>query len=310
MKACWWRTLGRRPRPLLRARRCLSRDLAAWVGLCASRRALAQQAARRGIGIDAQALAQKLPVDRKSFKLHERCARFISRHRLRRGVLVGSFEPPASTSVLPVLRDWSQVHQLPKTEPRRAVATDALSFPLTAALALSVAEVAILPGGTLFLLLLGPELGSELRAEAKWFQMLHYARDTTGQSLRSAHIAFVGPRVPERLHSCTKQLTDNFGRKLLLTFARGVYHAPDIRQSLAKHGTPHLAVAFNSGLAEHACPSLSRAIIGPRLNLMLVLFVFAFATRQYGLLDTIHLAPCCHISTSYFQGACTEQILF
>ena len=57
----------------------------AWIELGASRRALGQRCEAAGMDWEAQAAAQNLPIDQRSFRLHLRCRQFIGKHGLRRG---------------------------------------------------------------------------------------------------------------------------------------------------------------------------------------------------------------------------------
>ena len=226
------------------------------------RRALAQQYEARGVGWEAQAVAESLPIDRAGLTLHTRCSRFIARHRLRRGEPIWASDMAAGGAASGALeRGWAALGAatgMQAAPTHRAVVTDALSFPLTAALGLRLAGVVPPAGEAVSLLLLGVEPGSELSGLAKWFELLTPLRDAAGASVRHGRLLFVGPLVPTRLHGSAQRLTDGDGRTLELSFLRGAYHAPAVQARLPP-APPHAACAFNSGLAEHVAdwaPSL------------------------------------------------------
>ena len=77
----------------------------------------------------------------------------------------------------------------------RTVASDSLSFPLTAAHACRLAGVRADRSGHLSLLILGAE-ASELSCVEKWSELLH---GSFGLSATTLYLLFVGPRVPKRL---------------------------------------------------------------------------------------------------------------
>ena len=148
---------------------------------------------------------------------------------------------------------------MPADAALRTVASDALSFPLTAAFAARLANVtADASTGRLTLLVLGAE-ASELSGLSKWQELLS---DSHGLGATSATILFVGPRVPKSLDGQSKvvqppqppsgsksQLAR--GGELRLSFVRGFWH--HVRHRIAAElQRPQLALAFNSGLAEHA----------------------------------------------------------
>lgn len=121
----------------------LERDVSAWEGLCGQRRALAEAAAARGESWEQQAHAQGLPISRAALVLHRRCARAIHTHGCEQGVAIGL--DPMLRAMVSLRRSkgefrtaeaysgWSDVPGLPTAPGLRAIATDALSFPLTAA---------------------------------------------------------------------------------------------------------------------------------------------------------------------------------
>ncbi|KAL1507692.1 hypothetical protein AB1Y20_007305 [Prymnesium parvum] len=233
-----WRCLRRliSQRARRAARRALDSDLAAWVDLCAQRRALARRDALRSLRWEDQAAEQRLPVDRRSLALHRRCRAFIRAHRLRRGDYI---HPSGGGPASP--RGWAAA-ALPAARAHRAVATDALSFPLSAALAL--ARLGAARRAPLTLLVLGAEPGAELRGRGKWLELLRCGA-------REARVLFVGPRVPRRLDGTAERRVDGAGRRVELSFARGAYHDARLRARVDAFGAAQLAVAFNSGLAEH-----------------------------------------------------------
>jgi hypothetical protein len=132
----------------------LQRDVAAWEGLCSQRRALAEAADARGESWEQQARAQRLPVSSAGLKLHRRCARAIGKYGCEQGVAIG-LEPMLRAMYARRARRgfrtadaytrWEDVPGLPATPGLRGVATDALSFPLTAALLAEHAGSAPLP---------------------------------------------------------------------------------------------------------------------------------------------------------------------
>jgi len=264
--------------------RSLARDLEEWVGLCAQRRALAERAAAEGQAWEAQAEAQKLPIDWGGLKLHRACAAEIQEHGLQRGAPVGL---EATLSALCARRaaatgapTRAKLRREERAAPPRrwrevalggsaleAVATDALSFPLSGAL---LAYLAGVDGAeTLTVHILGPEPAAELRCRRKWLAML-----AALPHVRSLRLLFCGPRVPARLDGVAEELVlteasggggagsggggRGAGGRLSLAFLRGDYHHRR-PEAPAKFGQEQLAIAFHPGLAEHAAdwaPSL------------------------------------------------------
>jgi hypothetical protein len=120
----------------------LQEDVAAWEGLCGQRRLLAEAAAARGESWEQQARAQGLPISRAGLALHRRCARAIHTHGCEQGVAVqlektlrgmALRRAKGGFSTAEVYAGWEDVPGLPAAPGLRGVATDALSFPLTAA---------------------------------------------------------------------------------------------------------------------------------------------------------------------------------
>ena len=156
--------------------------------------------------------------------------------------------------------------EMPRGRAMRAIASDALSFPLTVAHAAHLAGVTADATGRLSLLILGPERGAELSGRSKWAELL----DGHGLGAREVCACFVGPRVPASLDGrCTLQRTS--AGTLRFAFLRGVWHDAAVRaRAPATHRAPQLALAFNSGLAEHApgwLPTLRQLYWGSALPL-------------------------------------------
>ena len=158
----YWKVRRRRAaisftRYFKRERRQLARDLQEWQALGARQTALVEAADGRGEAWEAQAQAQGVEFDAASVALHEQCAAYIAQHGVRRG------RPPWMRRVaLPEpVTSWAayaQAAQQPADAVLRAVASDSLSFPLTAAYACHLAGVRANPRtGQLSLLILGPE---------------------------------------------------------------------------------------------------------------------------------------------------------
>ena len=229
-----------------RKQKQLAQDLAAWQDLAARRRALAQAAAERGESWESQAAAQGLPIDEQAFALHRRCAALIADQGLRRGV-------PAWTrkvSIEPISgwHAYEQAAQMPKGSALRAVVSDSLSFPLTAAHAAHIAGVTADAHGRLSLLVLGPEVGSELSGRSKWAELL----DGHGLGATELCVCFCGPRVPTSLDGAERRVRIPSG-VLRFAFLRGVWHDPRVQARVPLvHSAPQLALAFNSGLADYA----------------------------------------------------------
>ena len=211
----WWRRAlaGR----LDVAARALKRDLADWLNLSHQRRELAEQSEAAGLTWVAQAERQGLPIDGRGLKLHMRCAAFIAKHKVRRGVATWHSDGLNCADVPDSWDDFAASRRVPRGVARRAVISDALSFPLTAALALRVANVVderSVPA-ELSLLVLGAEAGAELGGWSKWFELLWVTGST------DATLTFVGPRVPKALDGTRRVLTETGGRRLRLLFVRG-----------------------------------------------------------------------------------------
>ena len=189
------------------AARALDADLAEWTALCAERRELADAAEARGLSWEAQAEAQGLPMDEAALRLHQRCARLITRAALRPGVPPWQ---PAAPYAMPA--DWAAFAEatgmpgglegapwniggggessgasrviVSSLEGRalRALVTDALSPALTAVHALRLARRrgggggggggGEPPRGELRLVVLGAEGGAELSGRTKWLELL------------------------------------------------------------------------------------------------------------------------------------------
>jgi hypothetical protein len=137
---------------------------------------------------------------------------------------------------------WRHLESFP-TGVRGRLATDALSFPLTAAWLTRRARLADVR--VLSLVVLGAEvgeLGARSSDRAKWLSLLCCL-----PAVGELHVRFVGPGVPQRLDGLREELRDNVGRKLFLLFETGRYH--DVPRT---DPAPQLAIAFNAGLADFA----------------------------------------------------------
>jgi hypothetical protein len=226
----------------------LTHDLVQWLQLGDQRRALAVAAEQHGDDWEAQARAQNLPIDRRGLALHERCSAYIAKYSLKRG------HSPWMRSRLdvPPTNGWDEyaiASGMPSTSAAlRAIISDSLSFPLTAAYAARLAGVAADHQGRLSLLVLGAEVGSELGGLGKWAELLGSAH---GLGVRELSVLFVGPRVPTRLDGSSRRLRMEHG-ELRLAFVRGAWHSVAHRLPPGFSGPPQMAMAFNSGLAEHA----------------------------------------------------------
>lgn len=247
----WWRTISKRPRPALRARRALASDLASWIELSKRRRALALFNERRGVDWERQAMEQNLPINRTGLSLHQRCRNYISRHRLGRGDITWSSSREVADLAELSWNAFAKATNMPHNAAHRALITDSLSFPLTAAFALRQTRGLSAAGQTVSLLVLGAERDSELAGLSKWFELLKSLHNVEGKSVRHGRIVFVGPGVPADLHAITHRLEDGNGLTLELTYACGPFHQPKVQELIARHSSFHLALAYNSGLAEH-----------------------------------------------------------
>jgi hypothetical protein len=209
------------------------------------------------MGWKQQALTQGLPIDRKGHALHVRCARYIQRRQLRRGEPIWQSKPVDDDSAahLTSWESFARVAHLPVEASQRAVITDALSFPLTAALALKLVGIG---SCELSVLILGAE-EAELAGLTKWFELLH------ALGSKSARLLFVGPLVPRKLDATSERILGPEGRVLHVHHARGHFHDVSVQARVpSEHMAPQLALACNSGLAEHVrdwAPTL-RALIG------------------------------------------------
>ena len=244
-------------------RRELADDLRKWINASATRRQLAAVAAERGESVEAQAAALGLPFDKRMHARHRDCAQYIAKGGLRRGV------PPwmRESHVGPVgsWREYELASGMPGGATQRAVISDSLSFPLTAAHALRLAGVSAIDG-RLSLLVLGPEIGAELSGRLKWGELLGEAH---GLGARELWVCFCGPLVPRALDGVTRRLRTRTG-DLHFAFFRGMWHDAHVR--LHTHPAPQIALAFNSGLAEHAqgwLPTLRRLFWARRVPLAL-----------------------------------------
>lgn len=226
----------------------LESDLKEWHAMVSQRRALADAAAERGDSWEAQAAAEALPVDARASKLHRACAALIAEHDVRRGFPVWTRQV---AGIGPV-DDWcsfERAAQVPSGVAFRALVSDSLSFPLTAAYAARTAGVAAEPSsGRLSLVVLGPEVGSELSGRSKWAELL----GAHGLGARELCVLFCGPRVPKSL-SGTEQTQEHRDGLLRFGFVRGAWHEPEVQARVpAGHRAPQLALAFNSGLCDFA----------------------------------------------------------
>jgi hypothetical protein len=242
----WVRRQRMKRRRLVAQRGTLDSDLQEWVELTFQRKMLASAAEANDQSWEEQALAQKLPVDKAGHARHMQCTEFIATHGLRRGVC-----PWSRTARIEAVENWEEYERLaglPKGETLRMVYSDALSFPLTAALAARTAGIAAAPNGQLSLVVLGPE-GAELAGRKKWAELLN----GHGLNVHNLFVSFVGPEVPKRLDGTSLHARTEAGGEMHFLFLRGLWHDPKVQLRLTEaHATPQLALAFNSGFAEHA----------------------------------------------------------
>ena len=243
----------------------LSRDLQNWRALVRERRALAEASA--GLTWEEQAAAERLPVDLDGLALHRACGRLIAKRGLRRGETPGGWRPPRH-ALCPLPRSWRSLAAaaaMPGGNARRALITDALSFPLTALHALRLQYGAEIQAhdGYLSITILGAEVGAELAGCQKWLVLLRAL-----PAARAVRLLFVGPRVPARLAGQRRRL--HLGRrKLELRFLRGVYHDVCHHALALEEPPPALAIAYNSGVADFAsswAPTV-RALLAARVPL-------------------------------------------
>ena len=248
-----------------RQRRRLQHDLQSWRALVRERRALAEASA--GLTWEEQAAAQQLPVDFDGLALHRACGRLIAKRGLRRGESPGGWRPPRR-ALCPLPRSWRSLAAaaaMPGGNARRALITDALSFPLTALHALRLQYGAEIQhhDGYVSIIVLGAEVGAELAGCQKWLVLLRAL-----PAARAVRLLFVGPRVPARLAGQRRRL--RLGRrKLELRFLRGVYHDVCHHALALEEPPPALAIAYNSGIADFA-PSWAptvRALLAARVPL-------------------------------------------
>ena len=286
-----------RQQNIIRANRAeLRKDLAQWLSLGTYRAKLAHNAAEAGRSWEEQAKLEQLPIDTKGHALHLKCLAYIEKHGLQRGqspwlrshqLSVPRKDAPATLH----LKDWPayvRAADVPDGAALRAIISESLSFPLTAALAARLACVTADPiSGCLSLLVLGAEMGAELSGLEKWAELLG---DSHGLGdVRSLHVLFCGPKIPAKLDGETRHFRAATGELLTCAFARGAWHgqakstvlantsllpsedsAADGEGGEANIGYPQLALAFNSGLAEHASswmPSLKDLYWGQRIPL-------------------------------------------
>ena len=230
----------------VRGSRALEVDHAEWSALCTQRRQIAEAYAARGLSWEAQAEEQGLPVERGALQLHQQCQRLIKAHALRRGVPVWQPSAPYGggsgarhEAPLDGWDAWIEATSMPvspeglgRVAPSdwpalRALVTDALSPPLTAAHALRLlrahgqhghgggggADPATTtrgkggaapskppskPPSKLSVLVLGAE-GFELGGRSKWLELCR-----AFPSARRVVVIFVGPGVPASLHGKTR----------------------------------------------------------------------------------------------------------
>ena len=154
----------RRNAIISRARRQLRADLQSWLEVGQKRAALAQAAADRGEDWETQARNQGFEIDTSGVELHNQCAECIATHSLRRGRAPWK----RSSKPVPACSSWEEyehVCEMPGDAAFRAVISDSLSFPLTAAYAARIAGVSAEDtAGCLSLLVLGAEAGTHAGA--------------------------------------------------------------------------------------------------------------------------------------------------
>lgn len=236
--------------------RSLDADLASWVALGAQRRELAFNYECQGYSWQDQARAQGLPVDEAGLRMHNRCQAAIDKHELRKGVL--AWEPPeAALGPMSSWREFSAMSGMPGGG-FGACVTDVLTFPLTAAHAARLAGVAAGADGALTLLVLGAEVGSELSGPTAYCPLLasHWAVLLGGHGLGATelNVLFVGPEAPAGPRGAPIESSHEGACGTLHTCSvRGAWHEPAVQAAVPRRfARPGLAIAFNSGLAEHA----------------------------------------------------------
>ncbi len=242
----------------------LDDELGQWLELCRQRRALASEMDSRGVGWEEQARSQGLPVDEAAAETNRLCCELIAREGYQRGVVPpGAWARDAAAAVGPcgTWEEFGEASGMPSEPSLRAVLTDALSFPLTAALAARLAGVRASADGTLTLLLLGAEAGAELggREAQIWAELV----GGHGLGVSLLRLLFAGPKVPKRLAGrCSR--VELGGGAMEIRYVRGLWHDA-MHEALGGGGgggggagarsgewRVDLALAFNSGLAEFA----------------------------------------------------------
>ena len=225
----------------------LASDLSAWKALGDQRRSLAAAAEQRGQSWAERAEAEGLPIDEVGSRANRRCAQFIAARGLKRGV--SPWRRDVGVGPVQTWVEYCREAAVPNDATLRRIVSDSLSFPLTAAFAARLVGVtASAQAGRLSLLVLGAEVGSELGGLSKWTELL----GAHGLGARELHVCFVGPRVPSSLDGTTQTLSSADG-VASFAFLRGAWHEPDVQARVPPaHALPQMALAFNSGLAEHA----------------------------------------------------------
>eukprot|EP01063_Lacrimia_lanifica_P040882 TRINITY_DN9416_c0_g1_i2.p1 TRINITY_DN9416_c0_g1~~TRINITY_DN9416_c0_g1_i2.p1 ORF type:complete len:395 (+),score=92.90 TRINITY_DN9416_c0_g1_i2:56-1240(+) len=240
----------------------LDQELGAWRAKCAA----ALEAAERRGGQPAGAL----PEDVAS--LFEAAAEIIQKNELSRGEPIwlpeGDFRPGAGRRATEAPSDWpsyAAARGMPmEDEAETAIITNVLTFPLTIyhALQTAIANGAlsrdVIVASELTVHILGAEYDTEVEGAEKWAELLQLLPGV--QHLR---LLLVGPELPKDVHgqrmsvsldgaegeAMTKQKKKKKRtappRVATIEFHRSLYH--DLPKGTEK---PHLAVAFNSGLAD------------------------------------------------------------
>ena len=150
----------------------LDADLHEWRALTAQRTRIAEAAALRGESWEQQAKRQKLDIDTRGQELHAKVSEYISKQRLQKGTSPWLREEPLA-EVPDSWEAYVRVASVPRGDALRAVISESLSFPLTAAHAARIAGVTADPSsGCLSLLVLGAEMGAELSGLEKWAELL------------------------------------------------------------------------------------------------------------------------------------------
>lgn len=251
-------------------KRALSQDLSQWLALGNQRRLMAEA---DDLDWATRAARENLSIDRGGYRRHTACAKYIAKHALQRGQAPWQRASTQRIGAVDSWADYEQAARMPREDDPVLcdVASDCLSFPLTAAYAARIAGVSPRKA-ELSLLILGAEVGSELGSlPSKWGELLGGSHGFQG--LKRLNLIFVGPEIPEELDGTVQVDTtphDDGDGSLRSYFLRGLWHEvyeSGLPEELARCPID-LALCFNSGLAEHAddwLPTLRHLYWGLRI---------------------------------------------